>query len=101
MAYIVLFVRKLIYIILFRNNLSQGGERVSENHHTISGNLIAASVLVTSGLYLTNGMEHLEKLVGLKEETVSTVYYETRAYLHMCAKGSGNRKVLAAILKGK
>ena len=74
---------------------------MSENNHIFSCKLIAASVLVTSGLYLTNGMEHLEKLVGLKEETVSTVYYETRAYLHMCAKGSGNRKILAAIPKGK
>ena len=86
-----------MYIILFRKNLSQGEAGVSENNHISSCKLIAASVLVTSGMYLTNGMEHLETLVGLKEKAASTVYYETKAYLHMCAKGSGGGKILATI----
>ena len=69
-----------MYIILFRKNLSQGEAGVSGNNHISSCKLISASVLVTSGMYLMNGMEHLETLVGLKEEAVSTIYYETKTY---------------------
>ena len=74
---------------------------MSKNDHAFSNKLIAASLLVTSGLYLTNGLELPERLGGLKAEAASAVYYETKANLHMRSKGSMNGKILTTIPKGK
>ena len=69
--------------------------------NSFSNKLIAASMLVTSGLYLGNGSDLPEKLGGLKAEAASTVYYETTANLHMRSKSSMNSKISMTIPKGK
>ena len=74
---------------------------MSKKNHTFSNKLIAASVLVTSSLYLSDGLELPEKLGGLKAEAASAVYYETKANLHMRSKGSMNGRILTTIPKGK
>ncbi len=69
--------------------------------NSFSNKLIAASMLVTSGLYLGNGSDLPEKLGGLKAEAASTVYYETTANLHMRSKSSMSSKISMPIPKGK